>query len=76
MFLVTGGKYWITDPQYLDSTEIFDPLLGSWTASGAKLPRPMNGLKAETINDRVLLFGNDNSQSCHFDQLVFLTFIS
>ena len=58
MFLVTGGKYWITDPQYLDSTEIFDQLLGSWTASGAKLPRPMNGLKAETINDNILLFGN------------------
>ena len=59
MFLVTGGKYWITDdPQYLDSTETFDPLLGSWTASGAKLPRPMNALKAETISDRVLLFGN------------------
>ena len=77
MFLVTGGNYWITnyDPQYLDSTEIFDPLLGSWTASGAKLPRPMTALRAETINDRVLLFGN-NSQSCHFDRLFLLTFNS
>ena len=60
MFLVTGGNFWITiyDPQYLDSIEIFDPLVGSWTASGAKLPRPLSGLSAEIIYDRVLLFGN------------------
>jgi len=69
MFLVTGGNFWITiyDPQYLDSTEIFDPLVGSWTASGAKLPRPMAALKAETINDRVLLFGGFNFNSDYDD---------
>ncbi len=50
MFLVTGGH----DDGFhlLDSTETFDPLVGSWTA-GAKLPRPMSGLKAEST----LLFG-------------------
>ena len=36
----------------------------------------MAALKAETINDRVLLFGNYHSQSCHFDRLVLLTFNS
>ena len=51
MFLVTGGMDDGYD--YLDSMETFDPLVGSWTASRAKLPRPMRGLKAENI----LLFG-------------------
>ena len=54
MFLVTGGY----GSEYLDSTETFDPMLGSWTASGAKLPRSMGGLRAVYINDRVLIFGN------------------
>ena len=53
MFLVSGGNY----AHYLDSTEIFDPSLGSWRA-GAVLPRPMYGLTATTIDNRVLLFGN------------------
>ena len=56
MFLVNGG---LDDGyRYLDSTETFDPLVGSWTASGAKLPRPMERLKAETINHSIFLFGN------------------
>ena len=52
MFLVTGGK----DDEHhsLDSTETFDPLVGTWTASRAKLPRPMVELRAENN----LLFGN------------------
>ena len=54
MFLVAGGSYYDHDdgPQYLDLTEIFDPLVGSWTA-GAKLPRPMSDISAEGN----LLFG-------------------
>ena len=55
MFLVTGG-YGISN--YLDSTETFDPLVGSWTESRAKLPRPMDGLRAANIIDSVLMFGN------------------
>ena len=47
MFLVTGGED--DGYHYLDSTETFDPLVGSWTASRAKLPRPMSDLKAENI---------------------------
>ena len=54
MFLVTGGY---DGPDMLDSTETFDPLLGSWAASGAKLPIPMQGLRAANINERVLIFG-------------------
>ena len=52
MFLVAGGYYYDDGLHYLDSTEIFDPLVGSWTA-GAKLPRPMRGIRAENV----LLFG-------------------
>ena len=53
MFLVTGGRQ---DHGYdMDSIETFDPLVGSWTTSQAKLPRPMSELKAENN----LLFGKD-----------------
>ena len=58
MFLVTGGKDDGWMEMALDSTETFDPLVGSWTASIARLPRPMYELKAENINDRLLIFGN------------------
>ena len=60
MFLVTGGddgSMSITT----DTTETFDPLVGSWVASGAKLPRPMLGLRAVNIDDRLLIFGNDKN---------------
>ena len=61
MFVVTGGlDSWGYDAVLLDSTEIFDPLVGSWVGSGqsgAKLPRPMCGLRAEIINGRLLFFG-------------------
>ena len=53
MFLVTGG--W-DGAEILDSTELFDPSLGTWTM-GAKLPQPMSGMKAANINNRVLIFG-------------------
>ena len=51
VFLVTGGYF-------LDSTEVYDPSVGSWVVAGAKLPRPMARLKAINIDDRVLMFGN------------------
>ena len=54
MFLVTGGH---DGSDNLDSTETFDPLVGSWTTSRAKLPRPMRGLMAENI----FLFGKNKS---------------
>ena len=55
MFLVTGGRSAGSD--YLDSTEIYDPDLGSWRA-GAALPSPRRSLKGGTIANRVLMFGN------------------
>ena len=53
VFLVTGG--W-TGSDRLDTTEVYDPSVGSWTA-GAKLPRPMTGLTAAYIENQVLIFG-------------------
>ena len=61
MLLVTGGADGSWD--HSDTTETFDPLVGSWVASGAKLPRPMYYLRAVNINDRLLIFGNDSLKS-------------
>ena len=44
---------------YLDSSEKYDPILGSWTTTAAKLPQPMGGLRATNIDARVLIFGTD-----------------
>ena len=54
MLLVSGG--YDESDKWLDSTEIFDPSLGSWRA-GAALPSPVYGLRAANIENRVLLFG-------------------
>ena len=54
MLLVSGGY----GSDTLDSTEIFDPSLGSWRA-GPALPIPIYDLRATNIDNRVLLFGND-----------------
>ena len=58
MFLVTGG--W-DGTKILDSTEVFDSSLGSWTLR-AKLPWPVSGMRAININDRVLIFGKDQGE--------------
>ena len=51
---MTGGRAgWMT----LDSTELFDSSEGSWAAAGAKMPYQMDGLRATSIDDRVLFFG-------------------
>ena len=55
MFLVTGGY---GNSNYLDSTELYDPSVGSWVMADAKLPRPMCCLRAINIDDRILMFGN------------------
>ena len=41
----------------LDTSEVYDSDIGSWATSGAKLPQPMNMLRAANIDDRVLIFG-------------------
>ena len=55
MFLVTGGIGYYS---YLDSTEVYDPSVGSWVVADAKLPRPTSELRAINIDDRILMFGN------------------
>ena len=54
MYLVTGGL--IDVSIFLDSTEILDPSVGSWTY-GASLPNPRQGLRAANIDDQILIFG-------------------
>ena len=36
---------------------MYDPSVGSWVVTAAKLPKPRNGLRALNIDDRVLIFG-------------------
>ena len=50
--MVTGGY----GSSYLDSTEIFSD--NAWRTVAAKLPFLMRDLRAATINNRVLSFGN------------------
>ena len=52
--MVTGG---FSGSEYLDSTETLDSDASSWVTSTAKLPQPMDGLRAANIDDRVLIFG-------------------
>ena len=53
MFLVSGGY---GGGSYLDSTEIYDPEVGSWRA-GAALPSKRVNLRAVNIDGRILFFG-------------------
>ena len=48
--MVTGGYY------NLDSTELYDPSTGHWRMSGP-LPHAYYGLRAATVDNRVLVFG-------------------
>ena len=45
-----------TLPEF-DSTETYDARIGSWNVAQAILPRPMGGLRATNIDNRVLIFG-------------------
>ena len=56
MFIVSGG--FAGSSTYLDSTEIFDPDVGSWRA-GAALPSPMASMGEAKIFNRVFVFGID-----------------
>ena len=55
MFLVIGGY---TGSVRLDSTEIFDPDVGSWRA-GAALSNPVTQTRAVTFGNRIFIFGID-----------------
>ena len=55
--MVTGG--WSqSEFDRLDTTETYDSNASSWVSSGAKLPRPMGGMRAANIDDSVLIFGD------------------
>ena len=54
---MTGGY------PYTYTTEVYDPLVGSWVVSGANLPHILDEPRAANINGRVLIFGNDNPKS-------------
>ena len=53
--IVTGG--WDVSNNNLDTTEVFSFRDNAWTDAG-KLPAGMAEMRAATINNRVLLFGN------------------
>ena len=54
--LVTGG--WDSSYHFLVSTEVYRPSAGEWReVPGGALPRPMEGVRVVTLNNRVLLFG-------------------
>ena len=53
MFLVSGGYNGTNE---LDSTEIYDPDLGTWK-TGGPLPSPRRYLRATSIGNRLLFFG-------------------
>ena len=55
VFIVTGGS---TGSEDLDTTETFATDEDTWATAGARLPRPMHGLRAATIDDRIRIFGN------------------
>ena len=61
MYLVTGGRTYKVD--YLDSTELYDPSLGSWR-NGARLPSGRRGLRAANVDNQILLFGKNFSVKC------------
>ena len=57
VFFVTGG--YGDGFVLLDSTELYDPSVGSWVKASGTLPRPMCGLRATKIDGRILIFGTD-----------------
>ena len=57
MLLVTGG-WGFGRNELLASTEVYRPSAEEWReVPGGALPRPMEGVRAVTLNNKVLLFG-------------------
>ena len=66
--MVTGGVYDNVLINYLDSTELLRPGSDWQVITSARLPRPMDGVRVTTVDNRVLLSGkwsisHDNSAS-------------
>ena len=53
--LVTGGS---VSTEFRASTEVYRPSAGEWReVPGGALPRPMDGVRVVTLNNRVFIFG-------------------
>ena len=60
IYLVTGGWQMEMDQDALRSTELYDPSVGgSWIRSRARLPEPLQDLRGTTLDNRVLIFGEN-----------------
>ena len=58
VLLVTGGWVDLYGYEPLASTEVYRPSAGEWReVSGGALPRALANVRVETLNNRVLLFG-------------------
>ena len=57
VLLVTGGY---DGRNNLDSTEILRPGSEWQVITSARLPRPMNGVRVISVDNRVILFGESN----------------
>ena len=63
--MVTGGYGYIGYRRgLLDSTELYDPSTGHWRMSGP-LPYAYYGLRAATVDNRVLVFGETIEKKNH-----------
>ena len=63
--MVTGGRL---DGVDLDSTELYDPSTGHWRMSGP-LPSARYGLRAATVDNRVLVFGETINNKNHLSPI-------
>ena len=62
--MVTGGDVFFG--MYRDTTELFDTSVGSWRVVQGLLPAPMYGLRAATVDNKVMAFGKIQRLRCHF----------
>jgi len=68
VLLVTGG--WDDEGNALDSTELLRP--GSYwqEITSARLPRPLQGVRLSTVDNRVLLFGGQNDEDIYSEDIL------
>ena len=60
MFIVTGGALSHNMLLLTASTEVYRPSAGKWReVPGGALPRPMYAVRVVTLNNRVLVFGEE-----------------
>ena len=60
VYLVTGGWQMEMDQDALRSTELYEPHVGTWVRSRARLPEPLQDLRGITLDNRILIFGENS----------------